>query len=79
MIFDHPKPQKHPQAIFCNFNFPILPPFFAQGIEQKADEEIEAYQLRAQTMEGQMEKDAQAQAGAIRRIVAAVELLVVGF
>ena len=33
----------------------------AQGIEEKADEEIEGYQLRAQQMEAQMEKDAQAQ------------------
>eukprot|EP00435_Cladocopium_sp_Y103_P061967 s305_g23.t1 len=32
-----------------------------QGIEERADEEIEAYQLRAQHMEAQMEKDAQAQ------------------
>lgn len=34
----------------------------SQGIEERADEEIEAYQLRAQHMEAQMEKDAQAQA-----------------
>jgi len=39
-----------------------------EGIEQKADEEIEAYQLRAQTMESQMEKDAQAQVNLSKRL-----------
>ncbi|CAK9088983.1 unnamed protein product [Durusdinium trenchii] len=32
-----------------------------QGIEERADEEINAYQLRAQSVEVQLEKDAQAQ------------------
>lgn len=39
-----------------------------QGIEERADEEIEAYQLRAQHMEAQMEKDAQAQVNLSKRL-----------
>lgn len=34
-----------------------------EGIEEKADEQIEVYQMRAATMEAQLEKDAKAQVG----------------
>lgn len=41
----------------------------SQGIEERADEEINAYQLRAQSVEVQLEKDAQAQATPSARLV----------
>lgn len=39
-----------------------------QGIEERADEEINAYQLRAQSVEVQLEKDAQAQVNLSKRL-----------
>ena len=39
-----------------------------EGIEKKADEQIEVYQMRAATMEAQLEKDAKAQVSLSKRL-----------